>query len=121
MNKTSIDKIIKLKGNFEIRFKPELCTGWGNISFATPVIKVWRDVWNNEIYMINLYNISEYGNRYAPHGDYTYKVVSNGVCRTDDEDFVYRKKEHGYDLLLPHYWEDEQNKIVDKLIDILMK
>lgn len=120
MKKKSIDKIIKIKGNFEIRFKPKLCTGWGNISFATPVIKIWKDVWNDEIYHINLYNISEYGNCYAPHGDYTYKV-SNGVCRTDDEDFIYRKKEHGYDLLLPYYWEDEQSDIIDKLIDILMK
>ena len=115
-NKAMIDKVINLKGSYEIRIPfMSAVIGWGNCIFPTGHILIFKT--ENE-YIVNLYNTNEEKRAYSPHGEYTYTIKKDGIGLTyPDGDRLHFKDE--YTITSPFGWSDEMKSIVSQLLTVL--
>ena len=123
--KKEIDKVIELKGNFEVRFKGELCHGFGNCGMYYPHILVSGETNGYRIYE---FNTNEYEHTYDPHGEVVIKIQNGTITEfvnDDYEGYIINKSRlklgEPYLFTTPWGWNETHENYLTELVRTLIE
>lgn len=121
--KKEIDKVIELKGDFEVRFEGILCHGFGNCRIYFPHILISSMA---DGYMIYLFNTNEYGGIYNPHGEILVRIRNEKIVvfvNDDNEGYPINKNrlDEPYLFTTPWGWNETHGSYLTELVRTLIE
>lgn len=121
--KKEIDKVIELKENFEVRFKGELCYGFGNCGAYHPRILVAKDFHG---YIIYEFNTNEYGHLYDPHGEVIVKIQNGMISEFVNDNYEgylidENRLDEPYLFTTPWGWNETHESYLTELVRTLIE